>query len=469
MSILDRVVIALAPERGLRRVKAKAAAAAVMNYDAASRGARTYGWKAPATDADAAAAGGRARMRNLSRDMIRNRPWAARAQSITTANVVGTGVNPSVKDENGGPNNEAMQVIRDHLLTSAIDAQGFLNVIGMQTQVMDTVFSDGEIIARRRMRDPRFNSGLRLPFQVQLMEADHLDTVKTSHGQNEVIEGIEYGPTGRPEAYHLFPQHPGNMARITSGRFTSERVPAASILHIRRSDRPGQMRGTPWLAPVMMSLGELSDYQEAQILKQRTAALLAFFIEAGEDDKPYNGAALSEMQPGAIVGLSPGQKVVASDPPKVDGYDQFMRQGLMAVASGLGLTVESLTGDLRGVNFSGGRMGRMEMDRLVQVWQRLIIIDQFCRGVGGWTLGVWRLQGLNTSLPPAPDEIMWTAQRRALIDPAKEIKASIDEIEAGLTSRQRKIREFGGDPDDVARERAEDERRDGAQSTTEGD
>jgi lambda family phage portal protein len=430
-----------------------------MNYDAASKGRRTYGWKAPGTAADSAAGANRARLRNLSRDMIRNRSLAARGQAVVTGNVVGTGIMPSVRMADGDDATAAMEVIRDHLLTPAIDVYGVNALPGIQTQIMNTVFADGEVLVRRRMRDLRFEPGLQLPFQVQVLEVDHLDETIFTNGQNEVIDGIEYGPTGKAVAYHLFDQHPGDNRRITSGRFTSTRVPAQQILHIRRLDRPGQMRGVPWLAPVMMTLGELSDYQEAQILKQRIAALLAFFVEAGEDGAVYDGKDLAEIGPGSVVGLQAGQKMVASQPPTVDGYPDFMREGIRTIATGLGLTYESF-GDLTGVNFSSGRMGRMEMDRFIQVWQQQIIIGELCNGLAGWTLDTWPLVQISRGLPAAPKALEWTAPRRPLIDPSKEIGAAIEEIDAGLNSRQRKQREMGLDPDVIARERAEDAARD---------
>jgi len=87
MNFLDRAVGFFSPAAGLRRATARAQTAIVMNYDAASRGRRTYGWKAPATAADAAAFGSRARLRQLSRDMMRNRAYAARARDVVVANV----------------------------------------------------------------------------------------------------------------------------------------------------------------------------------------------------------------------------------------------------------------------------------------------------------------------------------------------------------------------------------------------
>lgn len=458
---IDRAILQISPERGARRLAARAKAGVLMNFDAAGKGRRTHGWKAPATDADTAAGRSRKQLRFLSRDFIRNRSLAARGQAVVTGNVVGTGIMPSVQAETPEAATEAMEVIRAHLLTSAIDAYGVEALPGLQRQVMNAVFSDGEVLIRRRMRDLRYEPGLTLPFQIQLMEADYLDETITSHGQNEVVEGVEYGPTGRAVAYHLYDVHPGDGMHLKGRRFASRRVPAEQIIHVRRIDRPGQMRGVPWLAPVMMTIGELSDYQEAQILKQKIASLLAFFVEAGDDGTVYDGAKIEEIAPGAIVGLGVGQKVTPSEPPKVDGYPDFMREGVRVIATGLGLTYESF-GDLTGVNFSSGRMGRMEMDRFIQVWQQQLIIGQMCNGIARWTLDSWRLVQLSQRLPPPPKTLEWTPPRRPLIDPSKEIGAAVDEIEAGLTSRQRKQREMGYDPDVIARERAEDAARDGA-------
>lgn len=473
MNLLDRAILALSPARGLARVTARAKASVVMNYDAASKGRRTYGWKAPGTAADSAAVGNRGQLRNLSRDMIRNRPFAARAQMVVAANVVGTGISPSVVIEDAAKRDRVADMVRLHLLTPAIDAFGEHGLPALQRIVINTVFSDGEVLVRRRIRDPRLNPGLPLPFQVQLMEADYLDQTLTAWGQNVVSEGVEIGPTGRIEAYHLYDTHPGDMGYGAKRSLTSRRVPASEILHIRRCDRPGQLRGVPWLAPVMMTLGELSDYQEAQILKQRMAALMAAVVTSEEGADKFTGKGLDDLAPGAVIGLAPGQDVKFTDPPLVEGYSEFMKQGLAAVAMGVGITTESLSGDLKGVNFSSGRMGRMEMDRLVESWQQLVMVDQFCDGVARWFADAWglaaagaapRFAALTAGIGRDEFRLQWTAPRRALIDPTREIPAMIEEVEGGLSSRQRQQRRLGYDPDVIRRERVEDADKDKAAS-----
>ena len=79
MNFLDRAVAAIAPQAGLRRARARVGIqAATMSYEAASIGNRTGHYRAPSTDADAAARQ-RAKLSFVSRDMIRNSPLAARA------------------------------------------------------------------------------------------------------------------------------------------------------------------------------------------------------------------------------------------------------------------------------------------------------------------------------------------------------------------------------------------------------
>lgn len=454
---LDRVISEISPGAGLQRTMARKSLTVAMNYDAATRGRRAYGWKAPRSDADAAAYGTREYLRALSRDFVRNRPYAARARDVVTSNVVGSGIVPTVDHPDADLKAQIAGVLAKHLLTTALDARGELNYYAMQETVMNTVFTDGEVLARRRLRRGKFARNLPLGFQVELIEADHLDTTVATWGQNIVVEGVEYSPIGDIEAYHLYPEHPGT-AKTRGVVMRSERVSWRDVIHVRRFDRPGQLRGVPWLAPVMLTLGEMSDYQEAQILKQKMAALLAAVVTYDKDGAPTAAdrlKGLEHMEPGAIVGAPEGAAVTFTQPPRVDDYGIFIRETLGAIAMGIGITRESLTGDLSGVNFSSGRMGRMEMDRNVERWQSHLMIGQFCVGIARWVQEAWRLLPDRT-LSGADFAIGHTAPRRPLIDPNDEIDAMLKQVDGGLNSRQNVQRTLGLDPDQVRRERAED-------------
>lgn len=459
MNPIDALVHYFNPVAGQKRVKARAAATAIMNYDGASRGRRTYGWKSPGTSADAAGHGGsRQQLRNLARDFVRNRPLAMRAREVIVGAVVGSGITPSINAPgiSARRKEQVKAIIEQHLMSKDIDALGENTLAMMQEIVLGAVITDGEVLARRRYRDTRFATNLRLPFQVELLEADFLNDNISSYGQNQVIEGVEYGPTGAIEAYHLWNEHPGAV-RQQKLQFTSTRVSARDIIHIRRTDRPGQTRGVSWFAPVMMTLGEISDYQEAQILKQRMAALMAGVVLTDDDGTTPNLAGIEELAPGALVKLPAGNTIEWTSPPSVQGYGEFMGEAIGMIAVGMGITRESLSGNLSGVNYSSGRMGHLVQDRNVQRWQQNLMIEQFCAGIEAWTLEAW---GLVPSLPKAEFTLDWTAPRRPLIDPTKEIPAFIEAVDAGMTSMQRVQREQGLDPEVIRAERVQDMEKD---------
>lgn len=461
MSLIDRAIAGLSPAWAYRRAQARAALNVLAHYDAATTGNRGASWKRSSSDADGAA-GNRARIAFTGRDMMRNTPLALRAQQVIVNNVIGDGI---IWKVNGGTDRrkKALQkALKTHFDTTAIDADGRSNLYGLQRLVKNAVVADGEVLLRRRRRSNR--DGLALPFQIEVLEIDHLDTARDGvlgyiGAEGEVREGIEYDAIGRRIAYWLFPRHPGAMTTWRGG-LESKRVLATEIIHIYRQDRPKQMRGVSWFAPVALALQDLADGQDAQIMRQKIAACFAAFRIAPEADyaasttETADVAGLGTLVPGRIQNLAPGEDIRFSAPPAVDGYDTFTRLVLQTVASGMGITYEALSGDLSKVNFSSGRMGRMEMDRNVSAWQWLLMIPQMMQPLAAWALEAW---ALGNGLRPDDDmEIQWVPPHRMLVDPAREIVALRDEVKAGFASRQGQIRRLGYDPEDILAEQIAD-------------
>ena len=128
--MLDRAILAVSPVRGLGRIQAKAKANILMNYDAGGMGRRVKGIKGPATDADASSLGSRRVLRNRARDLIRNAPFAKRAQSVVTNNMVGAGIAPSITGGNKAAAEAAAKVVLPFLQSTEIDAQSNCSGVG---------------------------------------------------------------------------------------------------------------------------------------------------------------------------------------------------------------------------------------------------------------------------------------------------------------------------------------------------
>ena len=80
MNWLDRAIGAVAPGAGLRRARQRQMIAVLARaYEGAKLGRRTEGWVAAGTGANAEIAPAIARLRDRSRDLVRNNPYAAKA------------------------------------------------------------------------------------------------------------------------------------------------------------------------------------------------------------------------------------------------------------------------------------------------------------------------------------------------------------------------------------------------------
>src|SRR5512140_2677989 len=96
MNAIDKVIGYFAPERAYRRARFRAATE-VFAYDGAKSGRRTDGWIAPGGDANSEVGASLQALRNRSRDLLRNNPYAAKAITELVGNTVGTGIVPQAK------------------------------------------------------------------------------------------------------------------------------------------------------------------------------------------------------------------------------------------------------------------------------------------------------------------------------------------------------------------------------------
>lgn len=421
------------------------------HYDGAGRTARASDFRKNRTDAVLAGRYDRESLSFVVRDMLRNNPVARRAQRQLMNGIVGRGIIPSVHvdgaEEEGSPaaalKARVEQLWKDHALEGRhIDAAGHLNLFSMQGQVAGTVVGDGEVLLRRRYRRP--SDGHPLNFQVQVLEADYLDTqVDGDLGNGRfAVEGIEFNSIGQRVAYHIYEHHPGGARGMLP---KSRRIPAENIIHVFDVMRPGQERGMSWFAPVITLLHDLHKYQDAQVKRQEVATKFAAFWKTKEP-KDLGDNSLSA---GTVMQIDEDDEVIFTNPPAVDGYEPFMAQTVRTIAAAMGLTYEQLSGDLRRVNYTSHRAGRMATDPNIADWQHNMMIGRVCRG-----LEVWMAEAVQdvTDIAPTAYRIDWTPPRRPQVDPSKDTKADADEVNAGFASRREKIRERGKQPEKVEAE-----------------
>lgn len=455
---LDRATMSVAPKWTLSRMRARMVADVIArHYEAASTGRRTQGWRRASGDVNAVVGPALKALREQARDLVRNNPYASSAVGTIADHGVGWGIVPECDDA------EAMAVWSEWADSTACDADGRLDFAGLQKMVLRTVVEAGEGLVRGRIRRP--NDPLPIPFQVQLLDPDHIDTLKDSQGQTgvpRIVQGVEYDAIGRRVAYWLFREHPGS---VMGGFPSSERVPAEFVGHPFLPLRPGQVRGVSWFAPVLMKMKDLDDMEDATLMKQKIAACLAVFTVSSDGSalpmgtpQPASSAGapiVDSLGPGAVIPLAHGQDVKIVEPPSVADYDPYTKNVLRAIATGIGVTYEDLTGDYTGMPFSAARMSRLRHWSRVDDWRWRLLVPQFCQPCWNWVMAMAVVSGRLREIPKTVD---WTAPPAPMIDPVNEGLAYQRNIRNGTQSLSEVLRERGYHPRRMLEQMRDDNR-----------
>jgi len=452
-NFLDRAINAISPKLYAQRIKYRAAAEMLQHqtrrYDAAGHGRRTSGWFAPGTSAQSEVQNAITFLRNRSREMVRNNPYAENAVREIANNIIGTGIIPKALDLPKTINKRLKTLWNNWADNTECDYDGHTNLYGIQHLAARCLAESGEVIIRMHTVP-----GQEIPLQVQVLEGDYIDSTKYGPltDGNYVLYGVEFNAKNKVVAYWLYDSHPGDTYGYSS---TSKRVPISEIIYLFEKKRPGQFRGVPMGHASMLALKDLSEYEDAQLIRQKIAACFVAFVTDTDTGGTINNAGkadanLEKVEPGIIEYLPPGKQVTMANPPDAGAnYDPYVKSVLRGVAVGYGMDYVTLTGDYTAVNYSSGRMGWLKFQRNIDVLQWNWVIPQMCNKLWGWFVQSANIMGYIRQEKIA---VRWTPPRRQMIDPVKETAGLEASIRAGLTSWPEAIRQNGDDPDEILEE-----------------
>lgn len=447
------------------------------SYEGAATGRRAAGWDAPDGAINAIAIPALPALRKRSRAAVRNDPYAYSAIDKRVSSIIGTGITPRASTEDAELRHTLRLLWEDWVDES--DADGMTDFYGQQALIARMVEESGECFVRLRKR--RAEDGLAVPLQLQLLAPEHVPTdkhFKTRSG-NEVRAGIEFNALGQRVAYWMYARHPGDPTKANASYNTLNRVPASDVLHIFEPTEAGQLRGVPRLAPVLLRLKSLDNYDDAVLFRQEVSNLFAGFIKkpAREGQQPLDpitgqpihadtdGAPMVGLEPGSMQELMEGEEVEFSDPPDAGNtYVDFMRQQLQATAAGVGLPYELLTGDMGDISDRVLRVLLNDFRRRIEQLQFGVYVFQLCRPVRAAWLDTAVLAG-SIELPDYTTRrreylrTRWIPQGWAYIHPVQDVEGKLKEIAGGLNSRSEHVLRTGYDAEQIDEENAQDNRR----------
>ena len=454
-TLLDRLIAQISPRLGRDRLRARLEFEALRGYDAARTSRRTRGLRGSFGSANAETETDLPKLRNSARKLVRDNPYASAALDVLVGYQVGAGI--TVRSNTGDARLDKLWNDAWAAWEARCDATGRLNFAGLTTQAARVRSESGEGLGRLLplSRAEARDRELDVPFAVKLLEPDHLDPVSLRDFEGR-SQGVERDALGRPIAYWLTDQHPGEPSSFRASLLTEpRRVPAAEVVHLFRAHmaRPGQLRGVPDLAPVMTRLASLDEFEDAIIEQAKISACLVAFVksDAAADAGPLERKDADAddrrrtMAPGMIERLLTGEDVSMNQPPPMAGVDVLPRHTLRAIAAGLGLTYDLVTGDLTGANYSSLRAGRLTVRRMIERDQWNMLIPMWCQPIADGFTTAAQIRGV------LPDRAgRWPVEfgppAFPFVDPLKDTLAIKAQLRLGLLNWGQAVAEAGWDP-----------------------
>ena len=305
--------------------------------------------------------------------------------------------------------------------------------------------------------------------RIKLVEADRVSTPDKEKINPLFCEGVEKNEEGEVVAYHISKFHPLSFDReprewIRVKAF-GEKTGRRNLIHIMNRERIEQVRGVPFLSPVIESIKQLGRYTEAEILAAVINGLFTVFIEKenGSNGALFGEAIPEEMQvdaqdensielaPGAVIDLREGEKANMVNPGRPNqNFDPFVMAIIKQIGAALEIPYELLIMAFSN-NYSASRAAILEFFKVIKMYRKWFITD-FCQPI----YVEWLSEAVAKGRIIAPgffaDPIIkdaycsaeWNGPSSGQLDPKKEVEAAELRVQSGFSTRERETTELTG-------------------------
>lgn len=442
------------------------------NYAGAQGGRLFADWTTTQSSADAEIHGALKTLRSRSRALARNDSYISRYLKMLVSNVIGANgirLASKARNDNGeldlDGNREIEQSFKEWCEIGICTANGKQSFLDCQKLFVESLARDGEVLIRHlRSRANRFG------YQIQFLESDYLDEEYNRPNEengNQIKMGVEMNSFGKPIAYYLLKNHPGNTIGVAYNQ-KYFRLPADEMIHAYMATRADQTRGVPFTSSVLTRAKMLDGLEESALVNARVGAAKMGFIVSPDGDQ-YIGedtentyTQIMDATPGSMEQLPAGTdfREWKPDYPNMT-FDPFQKAILRGIASGLNCSYVSLANNLEGVNYSSIRQSVLE-DRDQYALIQKFVIEHMIRPI----YLKWLNYAMTTKQVTIPITKFEKFARSSTfigrawqwIDPLKEIQAHVVGLQNGQVTMTDVQSSMGRDPEELyeqlAREKA---------------
>ena len=388
-------------------------------------------------------------LRNRARYEVANNSYA-RGIVLTLANdVIGTGPRLQMLTEDPEANRRIEQAF--HQWAKSIRLAEKLRTLRMAQ------IQDGEAFAIL-ISNPQLPTAIEL--DLRLIEAEQVTTPDLQWTDSRATDGIVFDNAGNPVEYHVLKQHPGEGRGVNR---EADRVPADSVLHLYRTDRPGQRRGIPEITPALPLFAMLRDYSLATLDAAKAAAYYSGIIYT---DAPPNGESDAvepldpiELDRNTLLTMPGGWKMSQLKAEQPTGtYAEFKHEILNEIARCLNMPFNVAAGNSSSYNYASGRLDHQTYFKSLRIDQSRVEISILDRILVAWFDEAVLIGGL---LPTGqgliahwPHQWFWDGHEH--VDPAKEANAQATRLASLTTTLADEYARRGQDWETQLRQRAKE-------------
>lgn len=425
--------------------------------------------------------------RARAQDGIRNNPWLQYALELLVSHEIGCGIQPRPKIDDAGLRKELIEDWNEWVPNA--DADGINDFYGMQTLLSHARRESGEVFVRLRQR--RADDGLNVPLQIQLLESALIPQGhSTLWEKNSIRQGIEFSPIGKRLAYWSYRTHPNDDLLFNPTINPSEliRIPAAELLHHYTPKRPGQIRGIPHPVTALLRARNFDAYESAELTRKRSRAKFTGAIwREDKDENPVTDSTprtvtesqqywdeqhqiqqhsrtYVDLEDGYLLNLGQAERAeLFSGDTGGAGAEEFLKMQLRAIAAGMQVPYEILTGDYANTNDRVMKVilnvfyRRLEVAQDQMIAQVLQPIWRAWMNAKKFTSGAAYRNALEKMRYPYRCE--WRTHAWAYPNMLQEAQTTLLKIKGGITSRRAAVAESGWDVEDVDADNAADHQR----------
>ena len=482
MNLIDRAINAISPEKALKREVARKKLSLVNsgygNYGANATKKAVIGWTHGGGSHREDIEEHISTLRQRSRDLYcGGSTLATGAVKRLRTNAVGTGLHlkSTINEEILGITSEEARKLEEtierefaHWANSTnCDIERIDNFYQLQQLALLNALLSGDSFA---LMTTTKRTGSIYDLRIELVEADRVSTPDNETINPLFCEGVEKNANGEVVAYHISKFHPLSFQDREPREWVrvkafGEKTGRRNVIHVMNRERIGQVRGVPFLSPVIETIKQLGRYTEAEVLAAVINGLFTVFIEkeSASDDVPFGEAVPEDIQvdsedegsielaPGAVIDLGEGEKANMVNPGRPNpNFDPFVMAVIKQIGAALEIPYELLIMAFSN-NYSASRAAILEFFKVIKMYRAWFVTD-FCQPI----YEEWLCEAVAKGRINAPgffnDPIIkdaycsaeWNGPSAGQLDPKKEVEAAELRVQGGFSTRERETTELTG-------------------------